>query len=60
VESGKVIELHSEKIEDATNNIAEYKAIIEALTEANSRGYAEVNLFSDSLLVISQIRGILK
>ena len=60
VESGKVIELHSEKIEDATNNIAEYKAIIEALTEANSRGYAEVNLFSDSLLVISQIRGDFK
>jgi ribonuclease HI len=60
VKAGKVVELHSEKIDDATNNIAEYKAIIKALTEANSRGYNEINLFSDSLLVISQIRGDFK
>lgn len=60
VNAGKFVVLHSEKIEDATNNIAEYKAIIKALAEANMRGYNEVNLSSDSLLVISQIRGDFK
>ena len=41
----------------ATNNIAEYKAIIFALKDALSSGFKEVLLTSDSELVISQING---
>jgi ribonuclease HI len=41
----------------ATNNTAEYLAVINALAAALKAGYRSVHLFSDSELVVRQIRG---
>lgn len=42
---------------EATNNQAEYHAIINALEDANQRDRNTVDLFSDSKLVINQLNG---
>jgi ribonuclease HI len=44
-------------IGDATNNEAEYKALIEALKAAMSEGCTDVNVEGDSQLIISQVKG---
>jgi len=59
-EKGKVIFLSAEYIGSATNNIAEYRAIISALREARNRNIDRASLISDSELVISQINGAYK
>lgn len=41
----------------ATNNEAEYRALLLALEEAERRGATDVSIFSDSLLLVEQIRG---
>jgi ribonuclease HI len=41
----------------ATNNVAEYQALIHALRYARARGARELLLFSDSELVVKQIGG---
>ena len=41
----------------ATNNEAEYRALLLALGEAERRGATEVAIFSDSLLLVEQING---
>jgi ribonuclease HI len=41
----------------ATNNEAEYRALLLALEEARRRGATDVAIFSDSLLLVEQIRG---
>lgn len=41
----------------ATNNEAEYRALLLALGEAARRGATEVAIFSDSLLLVEQING---
>jgi ribonuclease HI len=41
----------------ATNNVAEYQALIHALRYAHARGARELRLFSDSELVVKQIGG---
>ncbi len=43
---------------EATNNIAEYNAIIEALSEAEKFTRGEVEVFSDSELVVKQINKV--
>ena len=47
----------AERIGDATNNVAEYKAVIRGLERAIELGAAEVNLVGDSELVAKQITG---
>ncbi len=54
---GKVILEISEDIGHGTNNIAEYTAVIRALEEARKLGITEATVRSDSLLLISQLRG---
>lgn len=44
----------------ATNNVAEYQALIHALRYALGRGVQEVRLFSDSELVVRQMAGAYK
>ena len=44
----------------ATNNVAEYTAIISALEAALDEGYTDADLYSDSELVIRQITGVYK
>src|SRR4029453_17916589 len=41
----------------ASNNVAEYQALIHALQYALSQGAARVSVFSDSELVVKQIGG---
>ncbi len=40
-----------------TNNYAEYRGLIAALDHARARGADEVQVFSDSLLMVRQIQG---
>ncbi|MHA2225087.1 MAG: ribonuclease HI family protein [Candidatus Hodarchaeales archaeon] len=54
----KIIHQKSSFIGDQTNNQAEYRAMIEALSEARKMTRGKVELFSDSELVINQINGI--
>ena len=42
----------------ATNNFAEYTALIRALAAANEHGHREVVIFSDSELMVKQLNGI--
>lgn len=55
--NGTVIKFHSEYIGLATNNVAEYSALLSALKEALKDSYEELTVYSDSLLLISQIKG---
>jgi ribonuclease HI len=56
-EQGRLVARISRRIGQATNNQAEYKAIIAALEEATRLGAAEVDIKSDSDLVVKQING---
>ena len=56
-ERGKIISERSCKIGIRTNNEAEYIAVIRALEEAIRLGAAEVEVFSDSELLVKQVRG---
>jgi ribonuclease HI len=55
--SGKVIGEIAQGIGRATNNVAEYKALIAGLELALERGVTDIEIFCDSELVVSQIRG---
>ena len=54
---GQTITRISQGIGHSTNNQAEYKAIITALKEAIRLGARQVNLNSDSELVVRQLKG---
>ena len=56
-EQGKLIARISQRIGRTTNNQAEYRAIIAALEEAARLGARQVELNSDSELVVRQIKG---
>jgi len=56
-EQGKLIGRISQRIGWATNNQAEYRAIIAALEEATRLGAKQVKINSDSQLVVRQING---
>ncbi len=56
-EQGKLIARISQRIGRTTNNQAEYRAIIAALEEAARLGAEQVELNSDSELVVKQIKG---
>lgn len=44
----------------ATNNVAEYTALIIGLEEAEKRGIDELDIRMDSLLVVQQMKGLWK
>jgi len=50
----------SEYIGTATNNIAEYSALIRGLEKARSLGIKRLNIFLDSELIVRQMNGIYK
>lgn len=56
-EQGRLIARISQRIGQATNNQAEYRAIIAALEHAISLGVNRVEMRSDSELVVKQING---
>jgi len=54
---GTLVEEFHESIGTATNNVAEYRALIAALEWARSHGYREAHVKSDSLLLVQQMLG---
>ena len=56
-ENGKVVKSGARKIGVATNNVAEYTALIDGLRAAAEVTSGDVLCFSDSRLMVSQLRG---
>ena len=56
-EDGTVLAAHGEKIGVATNNVAEYSALIAGLKKAAELGVEEVDVISDSELMVKQMTG---
>ncbi len=54
-EGGRVVMEHSRFIGEATNNEAEYTAVIDALEHAKQLGADEADFFLDSELVVRQL-----
>jgi len=53
----KIIEKYSAKIGRATNNIAEYKALIKAIELASKHTNKELTCYLDSELIVKQLLG---
>ena len=47
----------SERLPDTTNNVAEYTALLSALQRAAELGLSRLKIFSDSELLVKQMRG---
>jgi ribonuclease HI len=56
-EDGTVLAAHGERIGVATNNVAEYRALIAGLDKALELAVPEVEVVSDSELLVKQMRG---
>jgi ribonuclease HI len=56
-DDGTVLAAHGEKIGIATNNVAEYSALIAGLEKAVELGLPRVEVVSDSELMVKQMRG---
>lgn len=56
-EDGEVLAEVARSIGAATNNVAEYKALIAGLELALERGIIEINCLLDSELVVAQLQG---
>ena len=54
---GEVLESRGEAIGRATNNVAEYRALLLGIALARELGASEVELIGDSELVVKQVRG---
>jgi ribonuclease HI len=55
--SGQVLEEVGETIGEATNNVAEYKALLRGIELAAAQGAEELDLIGDSELVVRQVEG---
>jgi probable phosphoglycerate mutase len=56
-EDGTVLDARGEAIGVATNNVAEYRALIAGLQKAVELGVGELEVVSDSELLVKQMRG---
>ena len=56
-EDGAVLEARGEAIGTATNNVAEYRALVAGLEAAKRHGVDELEVVSDSELLVKQMRG---
>ncbi len=57
---GKLVGEHSQLLGTATNNVAEYRALLLGLGYARELGASEVEVVGDSELIAKQVRGIYK
>jgi ribonuclease HI len=57
---GEVVAEHFGFIGTATNNVAEYQALVHAFKLASTRGARRIEIRSDSELVVKQMNGIYK
>ena len=56
-EDGTVLEARGTAIGIATNNVAEYRALVDGLRRASELGVNELEVVSDSELIVKQMRG---
>jgi len=56
-EDGELLEERGERIGPATNNVAEYRALLLGIERAAALGAAEVELVGDSELIVRQVEG---
>ncbi len=56
-ENGTVLDARGEAIGIATNNVAEYRALVEGLRKAAELGVDELEVISDSELLVRQMKG---
>ncbi len=54
---GGVLEEVGERIGSATNNVAEYRALLLGIERARALGASELELIGDSELVVRQVKG---
>jgi ribonuclease HI len=54
---GEVIDERGETIGRATNNVAEYRALLLGIEMAAAQGASEVELVGDSELIVRQVKG---
>jgi ribonuclease HI len=54
---GEVVQSRGEAIGRATNNVAEYRAVLLGIELARTLGAREVDLVGDSELVVKQVKG---
>jgi len=57
---GEVLEERARLLGEATNNVAEYRALLLGLERARELGASEVEVVNDSELVAKQVRGLYK
>jgi ribonuclease HI len=57
---GQPIDELSETIGEATNNVAEYRAVLKGLERAKELGATELEIIGDSELVARQLSGVYK
>ncbi|MGH2853274.1 MAG: ribonuclease HI family protein [Solirubrobacteraceae bacterium] len=58
--SGEVLEERARLLGTATNNVAEYRALLLGLERARALGATEVEVVNDSELVAKQVQGLYK
>jgi len=58
--AGEVVGEHSQLLGTATNNVAEYRALLLGLERARELGAGEVEVIGDSELIAKQVRGLYK
>jgi ribonuclease HI len=56
-DDGTVLDARGEPIGVATNNVAEYSALVAGLERASEAGVSELEVVSDSELLVKQMRG---
>ena len=56
-DKGETLIEHAETIGEATNNVAEYRALIDGMKRAFELGADELECYLDSELVVKQLRG---
>jgi Ribonuclease HI len=56
-EDGDVLAAHGETIGRATNNVAEYSGLVAGMEKAAELGVRELEVVSDSELLVKQMRG---
>jgi ribonuclease HI len=54
---GEIVEERGERIGHATNNVAEYRALLLGIELAVAQGAEEVELIGDSELIVRQVKG---
>lgn len=58
--TNQIVKKMGKRIGIATNNVAEYSAVVEALQFTKNMKVEEINFFLDSQLVVNQLNGIYK